>query len=99
MNYNINRAKDGPRDEDGIAHGGEDVIADPEMDSIEVDDSDGSHSKDCCRAGVGGDAERWWHLRAFFVSEMTRNSRRAEPVRRPSPSKSIALLPSSQRPG
>lgn len=49
MDYSIDEAEDGPEDGDGIAHNVKDVITDPVMDEIEVDD---------------GDAEGWWHLRA-----------------------------------
>ena len=66
-----NRAKDGQAedgsqemdhnvvgawDKDEVGHGGEDAIADPEMDGIGVD-GEGSHGKDSYRARVGGDAE------------------------------------------
>jgi len=53
----IHGAEDGPRDEDGVSQGGEDVIVDAEMDGVDVDDGDGSHSKYSHRAGAGVDAE------------------------------------------
>lgn len=56
MDRNVHEVKDGPGDEDGVEHSGEDVIADPETDGIEVN-GDGSRSKDGHRATVGGDAE------------------------------------------
>jgi len=56
VDRNVHEVKDGPGDEDGVEHSGEDVIADPETDGIEVN-GDGSRSKDGHRATVGGDAE------------------------------------------
>ncbi|KAG8529796.1 uncharacterized protein KY384_005277 [Bacidia gigantensis] len=52
MDHHANRAED----EDGVEHGREDAITDPEMDGIEVY-SDGSQSKGGHRAGVSGDVE------------------------------------------
>lgn len=54
--YSSNRAKDGPRDEDRVEHGGDKVIMGPEIDGIEVD-GDRPYRKGGCRAGVSGDAE------------------------------------------
>ena len=65
-NIKDGQAEDGPGDEGWVEHGGDFVIADPEMDGIEVD-GDGSHGKDCYRAGVGGDAEGWWYPSGFSV--------------------------------
>lgn len=56
MHHSVNGAEDGPGDGDGGKHGGEDVIADPEMEGLEVDGG-GFHGKDGRRAGVGVDAE------------------------------------------
>ncbi|KAL8794593.1 MAG: hypothetical protein Q9182_007609 [Xanthomendoza sp. 2 TL-2023] len=58
MHHSVNRAEDGigDGDGDGVKHGGEDVIADPEMESLKVD-SEGFRGKDGHTAGVGVDAE------------------------------------------
>ena len=56
IDHHANLAENWPEDEDGVEHGGEDAITDPEMDGIEVY-GDGSHSKGGHRAGFGGDAE------------------------------------------
>ncbi|KAL8959486.1 MAG: hypothetical protein Q9193_003661, partial [Seirophora villosa] len=53
MDHNMNGAEDEPADEDGVEYGGQDIITDPEINSIEVD-GDGSRSKDGHGAGVGG---------------------------------------------
>ena len=58
MGYNVDWDEDGPGNEDGVERGGEDVIADPEMDGIGVD-GEGSHGKDDPMVGVGGGAEGW----------------------------------------
>lgn len=58
MHYSVNGAEDGPGDGDGIKHGGEDDIADPEMEGLKVD-GEGFHSKDGHMAGVGVDTEGW----------------------------------------
>lgn len=58
MHHSVNGAEDGPGDGDGVKHGGEDVIADPKMEGLEVD-GEGFHGKDGHRAGVGVDAEGW----------------------------------------
>ena len=70
IDHHANLAENGPEDEDGVEHGGEDAITDPEMDGIEVY-GDGSHSKGGHRAGFGGDAEGWCYPRPFFVLELT----------------------------
>ena len=71
MDYNIDRVEDGPGDDNGVAHSGKDIIADSEMDGIEVDDGGRSYSEDGHKAGVGGNVEGRWHLRSSFVSGLT----------------------------
>ncbi|KAL8799826.1 MAG: hypothetical protein Q9200_007435 [Gallowayella weberi] len=56
LHHSVNGAEDGIGDGDGVKHGGEDVIADPEMEGLEVD-GEGFHGKDGHTAGVGVDAE------------------------------------------
>ena len=56
IHHSVNRAKDRPGNGDGVKHSGEDVIADPEIEGLEVD-GEGFHSKDGYRAGVSVDAE------------------------------------------
>ncbi|KAL8809568.1 MAG: hypothetical protein Q9223_007908 [Gallowayella weberi] len=56
MHHSVNGAEDGIGDGDGVKHGGEGVIADPEMEGLEVD-GEGFHGKDGHTAGVGCDAE------------------------------------------
>ncbi|KAI4218381.1 MAG: hypothetical protein L6R36_008984 [Xanthoria steineri] len=56
MHHSVNRAEDGPGNGDGVKYSGEDVIADPEMEGLEVD-GEGFHGKDGQTAGVGVDAE------------------------------------------
>ena len=58
MHRSINRAEDRPGDGDGVKYGGEDVIADPEMEGLEVD-GEGFYGKDGHTAGVGVDTEGW----------------------------------------
>ena len=57
MHHSVNRAEDGHGD--GLKHGGEDVIADSEMEGLEVD-GEWFYSEDGHSAGVGVDAEGWW---------------------------------------
>lgn len=66
IDHHANLAGNGPEDEDGVEHGREDAITDPEMDGIEVY-GDGSHSTGGHRAGVGGDAEGLRYLCASLV--------------------------------
>ncbi|KAL9026177.1 MAG: hypothetical protein Q9196_005114 [Gyalolechia fulgens] len=56
MHHSVNGAEDGPGDGDEVKHGGEDVIADEEMEGPEVD-GEGFHSKDGHRTGAGVGAE------------------------------------------
>ena len=56
MDPYVNEPEDRPGDEDIVVYSGEDIIADPETDGIEVD-GDGFHSKGDHRAGAGGDAQ------------------------------------------
>ncbi|KAI4260742.1 MAG: hypothetical protein LQ352_000134 [Teloschistes flavicans] len=56
MHHSVDGAEDGPGDGDGVKDGGEDVIADPEMEGLELD-GEGFHGKDGHKAGVGVDAE------------------------------------------
>ena len=70
IDHNTIVAEDGPGDEDGLEHGGENAIADPEPNGIEVY-GDRSHSRGGHKAGVGGNAEGWCYPRASFVSELT----------------------------
>lgn len=58
MHHSVDGAEDGPGDGDGVKDGGEDVIADPEMEGLELD-GEGFHGKDGHKAGVGVDAEGW----------------------------------------
>ena len=58
MHDSVNGAEDGSGDGDGVMHGGEDVIASPEVEGLEVDGK-GFHGKNGQRAGVGVDAEGW----------------------------------------
>ena len=58
MHYSINGSEDGPGNWDRVKYGGEDVIADPEMEGLEVD-GEGFYYKDGHRAGVGVNAEGW----------------------------------------
>ena len=48
-----------PRDEDGLEHGEDDVIVDPVMDGIEVDNGSGPQTKDGHSLGVCGNSEGW----------------------------------------
>ena len=64
--HNVHEAHYGPDKE-------EEVIADPEMNGIEVN-TDGSLSKDGHRADVGGDAGGWCYPCASFISELTSQS-------------------------
>ena len=59
MHHSVDGAENGPGDEDGVKHGGEDVIVDPEMEEVLGVDGEGSHGKDGHRGGVGVDAEGW----------------------------------------
>ena len=58
--HSVNGAEDGhgDGDGDGLKHGGEGVIADPEMEGLEVD-GEWFYSEDGHRAGVGVNAEGW----------------------------------------
>ena len=51
IEHNTIVVEDGPWDEVGVEQGGEDMIADPEVYGIEMDD-DGYHSKDDHKGGV-----------------------------------------------
>lgn len=58
MDYNVHGAGDGHRSRDGLEHSREDIIADPDVDGVELD-GDRSYSKGGHRAGAGGGAEGW----------------------------------------
>ena len=58
MHHSVDGAEDRPGDGDGVMDGGENIIADPEMEGLEVDGG-GFYGKDDRRAGVGVDAEGW----------------------------------------
>lgn len=70
MDHIVNGAEDGHVGGGGVEYGGEGIIADPEMDGIEVDGC-GSHSKGGHRAGIGGGAKGWYYSHTFFVLELT----------------------------
>ncbi|KAL9023570.1 MAG: hypothetical protein Q9196_007121 [Gyalolechia fulgens] len=55
MHHSVIGAEDGHGD-DGVKYGGEDIIADPEMEGLEVD-GEGFYSKDGHPADVGVDME------------------------------------------
>lgn len=61
----------GPGDEDGVEHGGDEVIVDSEMDGIKVDSGARLQTKDCHRAEAGGHGEGWCCPRASFVLKLT----------------------------
>lgn len=83
-----NGAGDRPGNEDEVEYGGDDVTVDVVMDGMEVDNVDGSQTKDRHSYGVGGNGEGWCNPRVSFALELTLQFRRAEPVGR----RSSALL-------
>ncbi|KAI4222239.1 MAG: hypothetical protein L6R40_008597, partial [Gallowayella cf. fulva] len=56
VHHDVNEAKYGPGDGDGVKHSGEDVIADPEMEGLEVE-AERFYSKEGYRPSVGVDTE------------------------------------------
>lgn len=71
VDHNDNGAGDRPGDEDGVEHGEDDVIMDPVMDGIEVNNGNGPQIKDGHSLGVCGNGEGWCHPHASLVSELT----------------------------
>ncbi|KAL9628519.1 MAG: hypothetical protein Q9164_007241, partial [Protoblastenia rupestris] len=57
MEHNGNGAGDRPGNEDEVEYGGDDVIVDPVMDGIGMDNGDGPQIKDGHSLGVGGNGE------------------------------------------
>ena len=71
IEHNGNGAGDRPGNEDEVEYGGDDVIVDPVIDGIEMDNRDGPQIKDGHSLGVGGNGEGWCHPRASFALELT----------------------------
>ena len=69
--HKVTGAEDESKYKDGVEHGGDDVIVDPETDNIEMDNGVGPRTKDGHSLGVGGNTGGWWHSRASSVSELT----------------------------
>lgn len=56
--HNVNGIENGPGNGNGVKHGGKDVLADPEMESFEID-GERFNGKNGHKAGVGVDTENW----------------------------------------
>lgn len=70
MHHNIDGAEDGPGDGDGVMDGGEDVIADPEMEGLEVDGGD-SMARTVAGLALASMRKVGDNRVSFFGSELT----------------------------